>query len=298
MTSAIGEIVLEQRPERVVMATSWDADLFAALGVTPVGTDEQLSFYPWAEEALPGEIETIWPVGDTAYPLEEIAATTPDLIVDSFALEADTVTDLESIAPVLGAPDTGTEEAPWQDRLLLLGEALDLSDRAQQVIDDYDAAFETIRQEHPEFAGKTVDLLVAWGGEAGVGYISSTGSEPEQLLTQLGFSPNPSADRFVDDDVVSNELLGTLDGDVLVISNQFGDPAAWDAYISNPLFQGLESVQNDRLVVLTTEEDGSITYNGEPADFSGHFGRAFSVGPLSQLELANLLTPLIANVLN
>lgn len=295
MTTAVGEAVIEERPERVVMASSWDADLFAALGVTPVATDEQIEFYPWAAEAIPGEIETVWPIGDDAYPAETVANSTPDLIVDTLATDAVDVQQLSDIAPVLGEPVA--DEVAWQDRIAALGEALDLSDRAQQVISDYDAKFEDIRAEHPEFEGKTVDYLVYWGGDAGTGYINTADSDPESLLGRLGFAPSAGGSAFPEE-TIPDELLDTLTGDVLVISNQAADQAEFDAWYSSPLIQRLPSVQNDHAIVLNLSPERTVTYNGELQDFSGHFGRAWQLGPLAHAEIADLLVPKIADKLS
>lgn len=297
MTTGVGEAVIEERPERVVMASSWDADLFAALGVTPVGTDDEIKFYPWAVDALPGEIDTVWPIGDDAYPAEKVANTTPDLVVDTMATDATDVAQLADIAPVLGAP-SGTDDPLWQDRLLVLGEALDLSDRAQQFIADYDATFENIRSEHPEFEGKTVDYLVFWGGSYGTGFMNTAGSQPEALLTSFGFAPNTNAATLSQEAELSNELLGSLTGDALVISNQAADQSEFDAWYANPLLQRLPSVQNDRAVILNLSPENEVTYNGELQAFNGHFGRAWSVGPLAHEELAELLVPKLADKLS
>lgn len=297
LTTAVGEVVLEDRPERVVMASSWDADLFAALGVTPVGTDAQVEFYPWAQEKIPGQIETVWPVSDDAYPAEQVANTSPDLIVDTLASDAETVQQLSDISPVLGAPADNPDDPQWQERLLLLGEALDLSARAQQVIDDYDATFDDVRAEHPEFAGKTVDYLVFWGGGAGTGYLNIAGSDPEALLTRMGFAANSNADSFPDE-TISDELLDTLTGDVLVISNQASDQAEFDAWFANPLIARLPSVQNDQAIVLNLSPERTVTYNGELQEFTGHFGRAWNFGPLAHAEIADLLVPKLSDKLS
>ncbi|MFC8178045.1 ABC transporter substrate-binding protein [Rhodococcus sp. NPDC057297] len=294
--TATGPAVIEERPERVVMASSWDADLFAALGVTPVGTDEQIDFYPWAVEKIPGEIETVWPIGDTAYPAEQVANTTPDLVVDTLAADPVDTEQLADIAPVVGAP-AGIEAPLWEDRLRLLGEALDLSDRAEQFIDEYGTTFENIRAEHPEFEGKTVDYLVYWGGGSGTGFMNTIDSEPEALLTSFGFAENTNAAVLPQDGELSDELLGTLTGDVLVISNQAADQAEFDAWYSSPLLQRLPSVQEGRTVILNLAADNTVTYDGERQDFTGHFGRAWSVGPLAHEELADLLVPKLSAVL-
>ncbi len=296
VTSAVGEIVIPERPDRIAMASSWDGDLFAALRVVPVATDEQIKFYPWAVEQFPVEIETLWPVSDEAYPAETIATTSPQLIVDTLATDAAEVQKISAIAPVLGAPEATGEDSTWRDRLLLLGDVLDLSGRAQQVIDDYDASFARIRAEHPEFAGKTVDYVAFYGSEYGAGLLNTAGSDAEGLFSSLGLAPNPNAGNTAFDDAISDELWGTLTGDVLIISNQ--DAEGFAEFFANPLIQGLESVQSGRVIVLDVDSKAwTVSHDGELTEFTGHFGRAFNYGPLAHLELADLLVPLIADVL-
>jgi len=295
LATALGEITVEERPERVAMASSWDGDLFAALGVTPVATDEQIDFYPWVTEAL-GESETVWAQGDETYPAETIATTSPDLIVDTLAVDTAETEKSADVAPFLGAPEATGDASTWQERILLLGEVLDLSDRAQQVIDDYDASFETVRTEHPEFAGKTVDYLAFYGADYAAGLLNIAGSDAEQLFTRMGFAPNPLAEETTLEEGVSDELLGTLQGDVLVISNQ--DAENFAAFYDDPLLQGLESVRNGNVVILDVDSDGwTVSHDGELTDFHGHFGRSFNYGPLAHQELTALLTPLLAQAL-
>ncbi|WP_338888815.1 hypothetical protein [Rhodococcus sovatensis] len=68
-------------------------------------------------------------------------------------------------------------------------------------------------------------------------------------------------------------LLGSLTGDVLVISNQASDQAEFDAWFANPLIARLPSVQNDQAIVLNLSPERRVTYNGELQEFTGHFGR-------------------------
>lgn len=293
MTTSVGEIVIQKRPSRIVMASSWDGDLFAALGVAPVATDEQIKFYPWTLERFPVPIETLWPTSEEGYPAETIAATSPDLIVDTLATDKASTQKIGAIAPVLGAPAKTGEDSTWRDRILLLGEVLDLSDHAQKVIADYDATFEGIRADHPEFAGKTVDYVAFYGTDYESSLLNLKGSDAEALFDSLGFAPNPNASNKAFDEGISDELWGTLSGDVLVISNQ--EPEGFKKFYSNPLIQGLDSVKSGRVVILDVDsKDWTVSHDGQPTDFKGHFGRAFNYGPLAHIELANLLTPLLA----
>lgn len=295
ITSALGEIVIPARPERIAVPDSWDVDIFAALGITPVGTDEQVEFYPWMFDRIDREAISVWPVGDLTFPPELIAATSPDLIVAGHD-EVDNLAQLSAIAPVLGPPVTTDGDWTWRDMVLLLGEALDLNEAAQAVIDDYDGYFAGARDEHPQFAGKSVAYLVFWGADYGTGFINGTGSDAAVLFEQLGFAPSPEGDQYANDESdVSPEMMGRFADDVIVVVDQSGGGDEFRAFIDDPLLQSTPAARNGLLVELEFNfADDAVYYQGEPLDFAGHYGRALNVGPLGQLEVAQLLVPILA----
>ena len=82
---------------------------------------------------------------------------------------------------------------------------------------------------------------------------------------------------------------------MLVISNQ--DAEGFADFFANPLIQSLESVKSGRVLVLDVDSTAwTVSHDGEPTPFTGHFGRAFNYGPLAHLEIAELLTPLLAEL--
>lgn len=294
-----GEIVIDERPERVIAADHWEIDLLAALGVTPVGTNDQVEMRNYALSQLPAEIESTWPVDDVWYPAEPIAATDPDLIVIlSDPAEPDNYEALSAIAPVLGAVEPGDVAAPWQDRLRLLGEVLDLSERAETVIADDETYFEQVRTDHPEFAGKTAAFLHYWGEEAGGAYLSTPDSGPEQLLSAFGFDVNPDAERYAEIEDLSAELIGSIEADVIILTSA-ATPEETAAFVDAPLFQSLAAVQDGRLLVLETDNTGPISRDGAVVvENFGHLGWAIgaSAGPVPTHAIADFLVPLLAEV--
>lgn len=294
ITSALGEITIDERPERVVIPDSWDADVIAALGVTPVGSNEQIDFYPWVNERIDRDAVTTWPIGDVELAPEQIATTSPDLIVAGWYDDVENLDQLSSIAPVLGAPVTDGDDPTWRDRLLLLAEALDLSGAAQAFIDEYDSYFADVREQFPEFAGTSLAYLVYWGRDYGTGFLNATGSDGEVVLTQLGFAPSPESDLYVDDDP-SAEVMGEFADDVILVVDQSGDDDDYQKFIDAPLLQSTPAAQNGLIVELEFDfEANQVVYDGEPQDFTGHFGRALNVGPLGQMAVAELLVPILA----
>lgn len=301
LTSPYGETVLEQRPERIVLTgTGAELDMLAALGVTPVAAADVLyETVGWAVEALPAEIETTWEYDyDVAFPLESIAAAQPDLIVDldGTALDAETYDRLASIAPVLTVMDPAS--ATWPDKIVQLGEALDLSSAADQVIADNDAFFENLRAEYPGLKGKTLTYFALWGGEYGAAVLNTPGSDAEAFFAELGFVANPNLEQFVDSDgSISDELVGSMDADVIIALNTLEpDNEEWLQFWNAPLFQGLPAVQNGNVLEISYTDTG-MNINGTDVEFNGHEGWAMAgfTGPLGPQYAAEKLAPFLAD---
>lgn len=304
--TAWGEVTIEERPERIV-AASWRGDLswLLALGVTPVAVESAewaLEAVPWAEEALAQPIEYTWVGDDLLLEPEPIAASTPDLIVAG-SMGSEPVPNLDqlaTIAPVLAQPDTGAAYAGWRENLLLIGEVLDLQDRAQEVIDGYDAYFEQFRAQYPEFEGNTIAYIGFHGGEWGGFYGNPPGSIVEEFFSRQGFAENPAASGFNENDPISDELVGSIDADVVVVvdytvpedeGREFGE------WVGSPLFQSIPAAQNDHVLIVRSPER-TVLYDedGQELGPMPHPSVAYD-DPIGSPEFAELLAPLISETL-
>ena len=254
-----GETELEERPERIaVVGFSPNLDALQALDVVPVYSITEDTEYAWRDEDWFSEIEEV----DEAtrrdpINVEGIAATKPDLIIAMNSLEDRAQFDkLADVAPVLdlqSEEDLG-DKVDWRQAQRLVGEALDLSDASETVIEEADQTISDVADEHPEFEGKTITIGTDYGGEYDLDYYTTTGGTAETLMTELGFSPNPHARRFTTDAVVSAENVSLLDADALVIS--YADDTTREAREDERLFTQLPPVKEDRYASLTVTEDG------------------------------------------
>ncbi|MGO1560990.1 MAG: ABC transporter substrate-binding protein [Actinomycetaceae bacterium] len=302
LESAYGETTLPSRPERiaVVSPTGIDVEILATLGVTPVLASDVIERAAWTLDALPGEIETTFPADYTgAVPWETVAAADPDLIV-VFGKDMDAEWDqAAAIAPVLTVSESDDDEVmDWRAQAESIGEAIDLPGAAAGAIDDYDAFFADLREDHPEFEGLTVSYLVQYSEEWGTSFSNTTGSDTERLLVDLGFAPHPNADDFAADDLVSAELVGQVDADVVIVGDTTGVPGEADRLLlETELFQGLGAVQDGNLVVITNNAEGT-GYVLDGVDHPGNLSWALGTGgPLGMQFAAEAIVPMLAEVL-
>jgi iron complex transport system substrate-binding protein len=251
VSTAFGEVTVEEEPARVV-ALGWsDAETALSLGVQPVGASDWLGFGgegvgPWAEGLYDEAPELI----DTTEPsFEAIAALQPDLILDTRSDGTEErYESLSAIAPTIGQPEgVGPYQTTWQQQLELAGQALGRSDEAQAVRDDVDAAFADAAAAHPEFAGTTV-AVGAYTSEGFGAYVR--GDARVDFLEQLGFENSPQVQALAGENFyvpVSEEQLQVLDAPLTVVFPIFVDAAE---ITGNPVWQTLPSVQQGHAVVL------------------------------------------------
>ncbi|WP_435277948.1 ABC transporter substrate-binding protein [Rhodococcus yananensis] len=297
LTTPWGDTVLEERPERIaaIAPDGSTSELLAVLGVEPViapSTTERATV--WVPDVAPGEPETYELDYDNPYPAEAIAAADPDLIVMVGGWEPeDSYERLSAIAPVLAGETEDDFAAGWEDRLRIIAEALDLSNAAEEFIAEQEGFYADFRAQHPEFAGKTATFALYYGGGYGLAYSSWAGSDVEQLFLDLGFAANPIAAEFVEDDAVSNELIGKLDADVLIlVDNSEGHI---DEITSQPLFQNIPAVRDGRWALVENLSQQRSAYVHDGVEHEGNLPWALSgSNPLAARWASEQLVPIVA----
>lgn len=249
---AFGTTVVKSEPQRVVTVGVTEQDTVLALGVIPIGVtdwygDQPFATWPWAQDELGDAQPEVLSSGELNF--EQIAALEPDVIIgiNSGITEQDYAT-LSAIAPTItrppGAPDYGT---PWREQLRLTATALGRADVAEDVIDDTEARFAAVRDEHPEFEGATA--AVSFTFEELPGAYASVDSRA-QVLAEMGFVTPPEFDELAGDQfyfTVSQEELHVLDTDVIVwlVSDETG----YQAIESMPVRRSLTAYAEGREVI-------------------------------------------------
>ncbi|WP_406246737.1 ABC transporter substrate-binding protein [Microbacterium sp. M] len=150
---ARGTTQVPEEPKRVIVLEPVELDTAVALGVTPVGA-AVASNVSGVPEYL--GVEGVEPVGTVPEPdLEAIAALEPDLILGTESRHSQLYAQLDAIAPTVFMQ---TQADPWQENVLLIGEALGQKGEAQTLLDGFNERCEEIAGEF-DVAGTTANLI-------------------------------------------------------------------------------------------------------------------------------------------
>jgi len=244
-----GSTTVPREPRRVVTVGYTDQDPVLALGVVPVGVGDFLGGYkwrdrPWAQQALGGAKPAV--VAGQEINFEAVAAQRPDLIIAINAgLKKSAYDRLSRIAPTVAqSGDSIDFGMPWEDQTLLVGRALGREDQARKVVANVKAKFAKVREEHPEFAGKTA--ILAYGGPDGYGAYSTQDTR-SRFLSDLGFKTPERVDQIAGKAffaAFSQEQFRLMDQDLVLMYGARKDIEG------NKVVSRLDAVRDDRVVYL------------------------------------------------
>lgn len=262
IVNKFGETVIEAAPERVATLNYGGADTILALGFQPLTVREWFGPYedtvwPWARDLL-----TVDPVVlSGTLDLEQIAATAPDVIVAtrSGITEAE-YEKLSAIAPVVAAPPGHEDyDLNWRDRALLTGQALGKSDAVEDAVAEVDRTLKVLREDHPDWAGKTFALMTYYDGSLGL-YTPSDSSV--RFIADMGLTIHPRVAEISPEGSfytkISEEVLPELDADVIF---WFASPGMAEIEALVPR-RAMRAPREGREVylTLTSTANGALSY--------------------------------------
>ncbi|GAB4519219.1 MAG: hypothetical protein OHK0046_27740 [Anaerolineae bacterium] len=263
-----GSTTLNAAPERVVAIGYTEQDFLLALGITPVAVrywygDENNAIFPWAEDLVEGDLPIVlnMPYGNLNY--EAILALEPDLISAVTAgITQEEYDTLSQIAPTITqTADYINFGMPWQETMVLIGEAVGKQAEAEAIVEDVETLFADVIVENPAFAGKTVAVSYAYEGT--YGFYTAQDSRG-RFFADLGFViPEEmieiAGDLFYAD--LSAERIDLLDQDVIAIVNLQFIEGGREALEADPLFGQLAAVQEGRLVYLDEQAENALGFS-------------------------------------
>ncbi|MGH8908260.1 MAG: iron-siderophore ABC transporter substrate-binding protein [Egibacteraceae bacterium] len=250
---AYGETTIAERPARVVSVGFNDHDFIVALGVIPVGVAEWFDDYPtgfpWVLERYgdtpPGSVGLFYELN-----FEKVAALRPDLIIGVSSLDEAAYQTLSRIAPTVATPPGYTDATPPREEIqLMIGRALGLQDRAEELNAQVEARFAAAREAHPEFEGKTAVVAEYYPGTVRVRGSAEVWSS---FLTALGFEV-PADIVGLEFREFSGEQVDVLaDLDALVWN--FYTPEDRPALEDNPIYPRLDVAREGRAILVGPED--------------------------------------------
>ena len=258
--------MVDAEPARVVTVGVTEQDTVLALGVKPVGVtdwygDQPYATWPWAQDEL-GDAKPEVLSTEDGFEYERITALNPDLIIGTNAgIDEESFALLSAIAPTIAHPkDAPLYFSRWDDQARLIGQALGKADEMEAIIAEIDEQFAEAAAANPEFAGVEVAFLqnAFYDGNA-IAYQDGLSTE---FLTDLGFEIPAVLDDFETEGgqaYIPLEQLGVLDeADVLLWATEA--PADRTALEAEPLYMGLEEVQDGKLVFTDGVTAGAIYF--------------------------------------
>ncbi|MFJ4916136.1 iron-siderophore ABC transporter substrate-binding protein [Streptomyces sp. NPDC088726] len=258
-----GSTTIESEPKRIVTLGLSDQDAVLALGIKPVGSvdwfkEKPYGKWPWTKAKWGSDTPDI--VGERdEYNMEKIAALKPDLVIAQYSgMKKEQYETLSKFTKVVAQPkDLPDYGASWQVMTRQIGASLGKKAQAEKLITGIDADFKKVRDEHPEFAAKT--LAVADSFEAGK-YSAFTKTDPKSIFfSELGFKLKPEIDKLAKPGwnaaELSSEKLNVLDVDRLVWVTSSTD--ANDRIKAEPLYKNLK-VSKDKRDLFVPYQDPDI----------------------------------------
>ncbi|MFD1175994.1 ABC transporter substrate-binding protein [Paenibacillus puldeungensis] len=242
---AMGETKISGTPKRIVTLYQGANDVVVSLGVKPTGIVESWVQKP-VYEYLRADLKDVPQVGEETQPnLEEIHKLKPDLIIATKSRHEDIYDQLSKIAPTVV-----TEKLyDWKETLKLAGEAMNVKDKSNQLLSDWEARVADFKQKMGNQLPIEVTITNFRADQVRIFYMGYAGN----ILKELGFTRPPGHDEDKwGVELTSKESIPDMNADLIFNFNSGTDREAIDKtykeWTSSKLWTNLDAVKNNRVV--------------------------------------------------
>ncbi|MFI6347857.1 ABC transporter substrate-binding protein [Streptomyces sp. NPDC050560] len=253
--TAMGDVKVQDAPERVVVLDTAELDSALTLGVKPVGATRAAVASGFLDYLPKDEVAGIEDVGEIGNPdLEAVAALRPDLILTSKIRDGARYRQLSAIAPTVMTENTGY---PWKANFQVHAAALGRKPQAARAVTAYEKRVGQVRDAlggASEAAAVSVNVVrFVEGADIRVyGRKNYLGT----ILADVGLGRpavvDKAADGFAYD--VSPERIDLADADA-VFTSTYGDPEKSGAKrtMAGPLWRGMAAYRAKRVFPVDDE---------------------------------------------
>ncbi|MFE0174155.1 ABC transporter substrate-binding protein [Streptomyces sp. NPDC059002] len=244
--TAMGDVRVPVKPERVVVLDTAELDSAITLGVQPIGATHVEASSGFLSYLPKDKVSGIKDVGEMLNPnMEAIAALKPDLILTSKIRHAAKYDQLKQIAPTVMTETTGY---PWKENFQVHADALGRQAEAKKVVSDYAAHAKKVTTAigGPAAAEQTKVNVIRFMEGADIRLYGEQ-SYIATILKDVGLGRAPisakAKDGFSYD--LSPEKIDLADTDV-IFQSTYGDPkkAKQTQTVGSSLWKNMKAVKS------------------------------------------------------
>ena len=261
---ALGETVIESKPENVVAIGWGNLDVPLALGVAPVGVSKTTygsadanGLFSWTNEAFRAlGVEEPNVFDDTdGLDFEAINNAGPDLILAVYSgISEEDYQQLSEIAPTIPYT-TEAWATTWQDMTIDNGRALGMETEAKALVEKLEAEIQEKASAYPEIQGLSAAYCYFDTSNLSSFYVYMPKDPRASYLLDLGLTL-PDNIRALDDGsfffmTVSSENIDILNDLDLIMA--WGSSDTLEVFRSDPLLSQIPAVQRGSVVFLDND---------------------------------------------
>ncbi|MGN7477485.1 iron-siderophore ABC transporter substrate-binding protein [Solibacillus silvestris] len=273
---ALGETIIEEKPERVATIAWANHDVALALDVVPVGfsaanygVQDESGMLPWTAEklkALGEENPNIYQDTD-GLDFEAISDSNPDVILAAYSgLTQEEYDTLSEIAPVIAYPTTPWV-ITWRDQILYNAKGMGMEEEGKQLIADTEKLIQDKANEFPEIKGKKAAFGMFNATDLSKFYIYTPVDPRGELLVELGMeypeglkAQTKNEDSFYIE--LSAENADALnDTEILIL---YGDDNTLKSLQADPILGKVPAIQNGTVLVIPDNTPLAAAGNPNP----------------------------------
>ncbi len=259
---ALGETVIDEKPERVVTISWANHDVVLALDVVPVGfsaanygVQDDSGMLPWTAEKL-NELGAEQPIifQDTdGLDFEAISDANPDVILAAYSgITQEEYDTLTQIAPVV-AYETGPWVTSWRDQITLNSIGMGMEEEGKQLIADTEKLIQDKANEHSEIKGKKAAFAMINAADLSKFYVYTPADPRGEFLGELGMEyPESIIDQIADPTSfyieLSSENADALNGVEVLIT--YGDENTLAALQADPILGKVPAIERGSVVII------------------------------------------------
>lgn len=259
---ALGEAVIEEKPERVATIAWANHDVALALGVVPVGfsaanygVEEGKTILPWTEEKLKelGEDSPNVYQDTDGLDFEAIADSNPDVIIAAYSgLTQEEYDTLTEIAPVVAYQETPWV-ASWRDQVKYGSMAMGLEKEGEQLIADTEKLIADKANEYADIKGKTAAFAMFTTTDLSKFYVYTPTDPRGEFLLDLDMPYPESLQALTTDEESFYIELSAENADALTdvdIFIAYGDDTTLPALQADPILGQVPAIKAGNVVII------------------------------------------------